>query len=413
MRTALIPLILLLGAGTDEPVRIDFWSGFTGPDGQHIQTLVDRFNRDHAGEIEVRMVVMLWADFYGKVALALRSRRAPDVGVVHYDQVRSVIEQGVVLELDPWMDRFPQDDYVPSALEVSVVDGRHYGIPLDFHPLVFYWNKDLFAEAGLDPESPPRNRAEFLEVCRRIQEARIERNGRRVQPCTITTDWPNFLLWQHIFFCNGGRMFSDDFTKACFDTPAGADALRFLHDLIHKWGYSPPNTQGHEGMETFRRGLSAMELNGIWMLPSFKETADLNFGARAMINLGTGEPAVLSGAHTMVLFRKRWMDPKKVEASIAFLKYISDNSLEWAKTGNIPTRYSLLADPAFAALPYLPSIAEDVDRFTFPDSHYRYTEGIQEMIRQINLCLLDKVAPKPAVEEAARVASLALSQDPD
>jgi len=396
-----------------EPVEVDFWNGFTGPDGPHVQRIINQFNREHEGKIRVRMVVMPWADFYSKLSLALRSRRAPDIGVVHFDQVRSVIEQGVVLELDPWLEHFPADDYVKSASEISIENGHHYGIALDFHPTLFYWNKELFAQAGLDPERPPESREEFLAVCKQIQEAELVKDGRRVWPCSVTADWPNYLIWQNIFLCNGGTMFSADFKKPLFDSEAGVDALQFLHDLIYRYGYSPANTLGNESMESFRRGTTAMELNGIWMLSSFKDTPSLNFGARSMINLGTERHVVLTGAHTMVLLRKRWMDEAKLEASVTIMRYVSDHSLEWVKANYVPVRYSLIESPEFQAMPFLPDIAADVERYGFPASHYRYTEGIQELVTQMNLCLLNKLSPAEAVKKAADITAKALAQDPD
>ncbi|MBW2154975.1 MAG: extracellular solute-binding protein [Deltaproteobacteria bacterium] len=377
-----------ISAARTRAIVLEFWNGFTGPDGKYIQRIVDAFNEEYQGQIRVNMVVMRWDDFYSKLALALRTKRGPNIGVVHYDNVYSVINQGIVEELDEYLNNFVIEDFVNSLWRVSLHEGHQYGIPLDFHPLVFYWNKDLFTAAGLDPEKPPGNREEFLAACAAIKQAGLKKNGQEVWPCMIPCTWPHFLLWQHIFFCNGGRMFNRNCTQATYDSAAGADALQFLWDLIYQYKYSPPHVMGipgNEGKESFCRGTAAMLLEGIWMINAFEETKGLNFGAKAALNLGTGEHRIWSGGH----------------------------SYEWAQAGMIPARYSVLSSKKFKEIPYLPTIAADVDRFTFPVAHYRYTEGIQPLLEYLNLCLLNKILPSRAIAKAAWESTVQLQQDPD
>jgi len=398
-------------------VTLEFWNGFTGREGRGIQKIVDSFNKEYKGRIRVNMVVMSWNDFYGKLALAVHTKRGPDIGVVHYDNVYTAIYQGIALELDPYLDKFPKEDFVKSVWEVSDYNTHHYGIPLDVIPLAFYWNKDLFAAAGLDPEKPPSNRAEFLVACEKLNQADLKKNGQKVWPCMIPCTWPHFLLWQHIFFCNGGQMFNSDCTKARYNSPAGEDALQFLWDLVNKYEYSPRNVMGlpaNEGKESFCRGTCAMLIEGPWMLSSFEEIPELNFGATAAINLGTGEHRIWSSGHTVIIFKKKSSEPVQISASVTFVEYLSAHSIEWARTNAIPARYSVMSSEEFKKIPYLPQIARDVDKFTFPEQHYRYTEGVQPLVTEyLNLCLINKMSPHEALVKAANESTTQLQQDSD
>ncbi len=409
----LICITVYCAACAAEEVSIDFWNGFTSRDGKYLQAIVNRFNEEQAGRIHVNMCVMPWADFYSKLSLALRSLRGPDVGLVHYDSMSTVIEQGIVLDMTPYLDRFPMDDYLPVARQISFKDGKQYGIPLDFHPFVFYWNKNIFEKIGLDPEKPPQSRAEFLDVCKKVKDAQLKVNGGIVRPCTMPTDWPNYLIWQSIFFCNGGHLFNETYDAARFDSEAGVDALQFMYDLIFKYGYSPTNTTGNEGMDQFKRGMAAMALDGVWMMATFKGTPGLRFGACSMINLGTKEHVVMTGSHTIVAFKKRWPDKRKIEASVVFMKYLSDLSLDLLNAHMIPARRSLIASEAFLSDPYMAPLARDVERYVFPDANYRYGEGVGELQRRLNLVILNKETPAEGLHEAADIATKALSQDPD
>jgi multiple sugar transport system substrate-binding protein len=404
-------------AATADSVTVEFWNGFTGPDGRYLQKVIDVFNAEYQGRIKVNMVTMVWDDYYSKLALAVRTEHGPDVGVVHYDNMAIVIYQGIVMDLNPYIGEFPKTDFVKSAWNVSSSDGHQYGIPLDFHPLVLYWNKDLFAQIGLDPEKPPSNRTEFLDVCKAFQKADLKKNGQKVWPCMIPSTHPHFLLWLDILFCNGGDMCNPQYTKAIYDSPAGCDALRFLYDLIYKYKYSPPNViglPGSDAMDSFMRGNLAMMTDGIWMLTPFKETKNLNFGVKAMINLGTKEHKIWTGSHTMVLFKKRKPDNDRIKASLTFLQYVSEHSYEWAHSGMLPVRYSVLHSKQFAELPYLPQIAADIDKFTFPQSSYKYPECMRPLAYEyLSLCLLNKLDPNSALHKAAANSTARISHDLD
>ncbi len=209
-------------------------------------------------------------------------------------------------------------------------------------------------------------------------------------------------------------MFNEDCTKALYGAEAGEDALQFMWDLIHKYEYSPKNVMEIPAVDSFRRGNSAMLLDGIWMLSAFKETPGLKFGAMAAINLGDSDHKVWTGSHTMVVFKKRYPDPTKTDASIEFVKYISDHSYQWALANMIPARYSVLRSERFKQIRYLPQIATEIDKFTFPVPHYRYTEGIQPLIGEyLNLCLINKISPSEALARATKESTTQLQQDPD
>ena len=212
-------------------------------------------------------------------------------------------------------------------------------------------------------------------------------------------------------------MCNPEYTKAIYDSPAGYDALGFLYDLIYKYKYSPPNIAGgnvSEAMDSFMRGNLAMMTDGVWMLTPFKETKNLNFGVKAMINLGTKEHKIWSGSHTMVLFKKRNPDEARTKAAIAFLRYVSEHSYEWANSGMIPARYSVLHSEQFIKLPYLPQIAVDIDKFSFLQSNYKYPECVRPLAYEyLSLCLLDKIDPNSALQKAAAISTARISQDLD
>ena len=59
--------------------------------------------------------------------------------------------------------------YYPHIVDTVTFDGTQWGVPIAFSTKALYWNKDLFKQAGLDPETPPKTWAEEIEMAKTDQ----------------------------------------------------------------------------------------------------------------------------------------------------------------------------------------------------------------------------------------------------
>ena len=66
------------------------------------------------------------------------------------------------------------------------VDGKPYGIPLYVSPYVLYYNKDLFAQAGLNPSKPPKTFDEMLAYAEKLSTLK-DAQGNKVYAFGQTT----------------------------------------------------------------------------------------------------------------------------------------------------------------------------------------------------------------------------------
>ena len=122
-----------------------------------------------------------------KIKGAAQTQTLPDVFGVLADKriISSFIKAGHVLDLDPYMDADNgkwKKVFYAKALNVNrfllgnefeIAPGI-YAAPLDVMNIQMIYNKDLFKKAGLDPENPPRNWAEFLDVGNKLHAAGIQ-----------------------------------------------------------------------------------------------------------------------------------------------------------------------------------------------------------------------------------------------
>src|SRR5215218_999072 len=140
-------------------VDLAFWNGFTGGDGPYMRQLVEEFSTQQKN-INVSMNAVEWEVYYQKVPAAVQSGKGPDLGIMHIDQLPTNAARGVILAMDDVANELnlKKSDFAPVVWDAGEYDGKRYGIPLDIHPLGFYYNKGTMEEAGLDPDSPPQTK---------------------------------------------------------------------------------------------------------------------------------------------------------------------------------------------------------------------------------------------------------------
>jgi multiple sugar transport system substrate-binding protein len=387
-------------------VTLQFWNGFTGGDGPFIRRMVEQFSSENKN-IQVSMNIIAWDSYYQKVPTAVSSGNGPDVGIMHCDQLGTNAARSVIIPLDDVAKTLDlkESDFYPTAWQAGIYNGKRYGIPLDMHPLALYYNKDLLAKAGMD--EPPQTKGEYMQVCKELKAKGIQ--GSWVSPFFFTGSLQFMsLLWQY-----GGDLYNSDTTRATFNSDAGVDALSWLVSLV-KDGYSPKNVAQDAEYTAFQNGKNALHWNGIWNIALFSTLEDLNWGVAPLPKIG-GQGGAWSNTHQFVMMTQQDPDPNKQAASKYFINWMSQHSLEWAKSAKIPARKSVRDSADFKkALPQEYELTKELPYLHFPPTvpgifdveTASYDVAVQEAI-------LLKKDPKPALDEAASKANDLLQENRD
>ncbi len=161
------------GAGGLQPpstqVNLEFWNPFTGGDGPYLRGIVDAFNQQ-TPNVQVKFTTQ--KDLYGALHAAKAANKLPHVSIVHLSQIPLNAGDGIFQPIDDLIQKLnlSASDFTEDLWKRGEWKGHRYGIPLDTHMLSFYWNKDLFTKAGLDPEKPPTNKDEFVNAAQQITQ---------------------------------------------------------------------------------------------------------------------------------------------------------------------------------------------------------------------------------------------------
>ncbi|CAN5698977.1 ABC transporter substrate-binding protein [soil metagenome] len=337
------------------PIELQFWNGFSGPDGKTMEKIVDGFNATHK-DVQVKMQIIPWGTYYDKVTLGLAFGGAPDIFIIHANRIPEYASNDVLADLGPEVKAgdFPVDDFMPKQWRAGQYGGKQIGIPLDCHPLTFYYNKKLFREAGI--AEPPKTWDEFIADGKKLT---MQKTGADGVPYTQWGFSFTFLGDNVPAFLNqyGTAFLTPDLSKGAMDTPETKAAVDRMVS-IWKTCKIAPKPEGQDAWVGFLTGKIAMAMEGIYMKAGLDAQKDLEYAAAPVPMFGT-KRAVWGGSHIMCTPANE--PERRRKAVVELMRYLSDHSLSWAEGGQVPIRKSILASEAFKKLPVQVEASKQLD----------------------------------------------------
>lgn len=325
--------------------EITFWGPYSGPDGELIQKLIERFNREKP-EVKVTFTVVPWDQYYDKLSINVAAGTVPEVSIMHGHYLAGYAAQDVLMALDDAAKRlgFNADDYIPALWNAGIFNGVRYGIPLDCFPRFMFYNKRLLREAGLNPElskTEPIKGEELLGMAQKLTKG--DQWGFAVPPAGNGVH----RTWLSILFQNGGDVLTPDNKKAAVNSPAGVLAIQVMMDLVTKYKTMPAGSINLQQM--LNQSKTAMQSDQITELASHLNIAGLELGSAPFPLIGKTK-ATFAVGHNFVIPKPKKIDQAKVNATLTFVKWMSDNSFEYAKVGQVPANLKVIKSEQFKSL---------------------------------------------------------------
>jgi multiple sugar transport system substrate-binding protein len=323
-------------------VTISYWNGFTGGDGPAMRKLVADFNASQ-DRITVEQNTIRWAQYYQRVVAAVHAGKGPDVGAMHIEQLATQAARQTINPLDDVVSQLGlrADEYPQQVWAGGEYQGHRYGIPLDVHSLASYSNQELLSKAGA---------ADQLSSGQQLEQALQGLVSQGVKtPFWMPNLWPAHLIFLSLLWQNGGEPYSADGAKATFDSDAGIQALTWMRQQIDK-GFSPPTVAIDSQYTAFKNGEGALTWDGIWQINDLQTVPNLKWGIAPLPTVGS-QPGVWANSHHLVIYRSLTPDDNRLEASKAFVRFITEQSAAWSAAGMIPARSSAREKPEFTKSP--------------------------------------------------------------
>lgn len=226
-------------------------------------------------------------------------------------------------------------------MEATKLDGEYWTIPTAVRTLALFYNKDLFEEAGLDPDSPPETWDELADYAEKLTigeaSGRLEQSGLAWEPSQQGHHW----LRDGLTYQAGGQVLSDDRKTVVWgDDPAGLEAFKYWLSFPGELGTSQ---QGFytDDVTAFSTGKAAMNIDGSFRIGSLQSDApDLNYAIAPLP--GKDEMSTNTSFWTNGITSK--VEGDKLDAAVKFLEFLTSEDVmeQWLDaTGELPAKESV------------------------------------------------------------------------
>jgi multiple sugar transport system substrate-binding protein len=306
---------------------------FHSGDAQAMERIVELYNETHE-DTQLTLTQGQWAQYYAQLTNAVIAGNPPQIGICHTSMLSQMYPALLPLEDTPAgnlleIAGIEPGNYMQPLWEAGQRDGHQYLIPLDSHMFGLWYNKDIFREAGLDPDDPPETMDEFVAAADAIKDAGYH----AFHPAEDALPRKLRRAWWVFFWQLGGELFDEDFTKATFNNEKGLEALEFLVSIVQERGWNEPGT---DGFKQFTAGELGMFVAGNWMYWTASESG-VDYGMAPM-PVFFDQPATWGNSHNLVIPKPPGgVSPEVLVKSAEAIKWINENSDIWGiYGGHIP-----------------------------------------------------------------------------
>jgi len=231
----------------------------------------------------------------------------------------------------------------PNGLKLGVLNGKTYGLAYTFSTPVLFYNADLFREAGLDPDQPPKTWEAVKAAALTIKEKTDAEGIVAGITGPGAVDW----LFQGVVRSNGGEVISRDRTTLKFAEPEAVEAVAMLRDLHDAGIYEAVDTNG--ATEAMASGNAAMYLQTSAIQSVLIAGAKDNYELRASTMPSFGDkPVRPNNSGSALTIHSN--DPLKQRAAWELMKFLTSEhgyTVITSEIGYLPLRPAIVEDPQY------------------------------------------------------------------
>ena len=318
-----------------------------------IQSIINAADAELDG-ISISTLPTDWGNYYDQVKAAYAGGTPPDVHVMHRHRVPEFAGLGAIAEISGELEAAGIDpsDWSPAALDAVSYNGGIYGVPMDFHANLWHVNMDLMEQAGLVEDGKPvlpTSPEELLAHAQQFKDA----TGQDY----LAADFAQFpigvrvvlaLMWQQ-----NANIFTDDGT-ATINSEAGQNAVTAITQLFDA-ELANPQLNYADSQQAFLNGEAGILVNGTWVVDFY--TAEAAKEEVGLDNYYVADFPTLFATGATWADSHMWAIPSSLEgderaAALKVLAFINDHNIDWARTGHMAVRTSVVESDAYQSLPH-------------------------------------------------------------
>ncbi len=322
---------------------IQFWHSMEGALGERVNELVKAFN-DKQSDYRVQAV---YKGNYGESMnagiAAFRGGNAPDIlQVFEVGTATMMNAKGAIQPVQEMTEKVGKpinpDDFIGAvAGYYASPEGKLVSMPFNSSTPVFYYNKDAFKKAGLDPEKPPKTWAELAEAGKKLTASG--------QACGYTTSWPSwvqletFSAWHNVPYATQDNGFKGLDARLAIDSDLHVRHMSNLAQLA-KDGVFTYGGRGDDPNALFISGRCAMITGSSGLRANIMRNAKFEFGTSTLPYYddvqGAPQNSIIGGASLWVFAGKPEANYRGVTEFFHFLASPEVAARWHQQTGYVP-----------------------------------------------------------------------------
>lgn len=337
-------------------VELVFWHSFVSSTIPALNKLIDKFEAENPG-ISVKAQYIPTGDAHiQKLITAIQSNNAPDISWLHSDYLEDLVEADAIYKIDDFaskdstFDKSSLDHIYPSLIPLASWRGTLYSLPMEATNLALLYNKQMFRDAGLDPDAPPATWDELYSYSKKLTfdkdgDGKYDQVGFFLPVFPAAGPQSGWMVWQFYPYLwqAGGYIIDENQQKVLYNEEAGVKALTLWKKIYEELDLRNFTTDFDV---TFASQRLAMAMDGPWNLPRYKDLLKNVDWGFAPLPGGPNKRATVVGGEYLAIF-KQSHHPKE---SWEFLKWIikPENQAFWAmESGYLPVREDVVKVPEF------------------------------------------------------------------
>jgi multiple sugar transport system substrate-binding protein len=338
--------------GTQVSGTVEFWHFFTEREADAIDQVIKDFESTHPN---IKVTVKSGQDD-SKVTQAIGAGNGPDVGLSYStDIVGKFCSSGAWVDLTQYITRDKVDLNQLNATTRSYTefDGKRCAMPFLADAYGMYYNKDMFAKAGI--AGPPKTLDELTEDAKKLTVKNPDGSLKTVGFLPLYDFYENAAA--HLAPATGAKWLTADGKSAVGTDPNWKTLLTWQKNLVDWYGYENLNkfraSLGDEfsADNAFQKGQVAINMDAEYRLAFLKDQApNLKYGVAP---IPTTDPARYGGGYVTGNILGISKNAKNPEAAWELIKYLTTNDAAVTKLAglikNVPTTQKAIADPTLNA----------------------------------------------------------------
>ena len=282
------------------------------------QALAEQYTTQGGGKVDLRIID--WNSIDQQVSTMIQNNQPPDV--LNLNSFSSYARDGLLYPADDVLSPATKDDFLESFARGGQYKGTLYGLPILSSARAFFYNRDLFAKAGI--AAPPKTWDELVQAAKKIQALGGGAIGYALPlgPEEAQAEW-SIWMWN-----GGGDWKAGD--GWAINSEANARTLTFLADLANRHRVTQVNpgktNRTDSAFQLFKDGKVGMVIGFSPLAKQLDAERKVDYGVAEMPT-SLAKSATLGVEDYLMAFKKK--DNREAVKKFLDLYYQPDNITKW------------------------------------------------------------------------------------